>query len=413
MIPPLSHSHIPHPTRQAALCLAPQQAKPLHTIPLYFIKHITSPCATLLRVFLMRVIQPLRRPVAHGCSPSRRDQDKAAGAIDHCATVTLLPCLPRCLSPHPPLSPCISSAPAAAQLPTFSPTWLPRCDADADRRRVFVGVVTLWLFLQEGVRALWKGRRVKIPFGCCLHAETCLKRFCSLPAVLLWTGYTGIQFHVYDACMRGSIQYTSSRSSSSAQSLACGSVAGLAATVFTYPLDIIRTVCAQHEAGAPTAVQQRINHSQSVQCIAFQLFMLCALSCRRSSLQIAARPRRTHHSRTSQSFLTPLTLSEPYSTACLLPSSTTCPAPAPLPPSPRLHAINTPLLQVPLIALQFAANNMFLSLAPPPPPGQRPSHLTALVCGAAAGSSCSALTCDVSAACWVCGGSFSLFASVF
>jgi len=245
----------------------------------------------------------------------------------------------------------------------------------------------------------------------CLHAETCLKRCCSLPAVLLWTGYTGIQFHVYDACMRRSIQYTSSSSSSSARSLACGSVAGLAATVFTYPLDIIRTVCAQHEAGALAAVQQHINHSQSVQCIAFQLFMLCALSCRRSSLQIAARPRHTHHF----SHLTIISHTSHSQRAVFhgLPAALVNNVPCPCPPPPRLHAINTPLLQVPLVALQFAANNMFLSLAPPPPPGQRPSHLTALVCGAAAGSSCSALTRDVSSACWVCGGSFSLFASVF
>jgi len=71
--------------------------------------HHESLCHTSSRI-LMLALQPLRRPVAHGCSPSRRDQDKAAGAIDHCATVTLLPCLPRCLSPHP-LSP-----PASAQL---------------------------------------------------------------------------------------------------------------------------------------------------------------------------------------------------------------------------------------------------------------------------------------------------------
>jgi hypothetical protein len=47
----------------------------------------------------------------------------------------------------------------------------------------------------------------------------------------------------------------------------------------------------------------------------------------------------------------------------------------------------TALLQVPLVALQFAANNVFLSLAPSPPPGQQPSHLSAFVCGGAAGIS--------------------------
>ena len=39
-----------------------------------------------------------------------------------------------------------------------------------------------------------------------------------------------------------------------ASSLACGSIAGFAATVATYPLDIIRTICAHHESGALVAV---------------------------------------------------------------------------------------------------------------------------------------------------------------
>ena len=112
------------------------------------------------------------------------------------------------------------------------------------------------------------------------YVKTYLKRCCSLPAVLLWMGYTGIQFHVYDACMRSSSTYTSS--GSSARSLACGSIAGLAATVFTYPLDIIRTVCAQHEAGVCLCFSHRVGNSlTTVQCIVYLLAMRCALSCRR------------------------------------------------------------------------------------------------------------------------------------
>jgi hypothetical protein len=45
--------------------------------------------------------------------------------------------------------------------------------------------------------------------------------------------------------------------------------------------------------------------------------------------------------------------------------------------------------QVPLIALQFSANNLFLSLAPAPPSGQEAGHVTAFVCGGAAGTSSS------------------------
>lgn len=47
-----------------------------------------------------------------------------------------------------------------------------------------------------------------------------------------------------------------------------------------------------------------------------------------------------------------------------------------------IHAVHS---QVPLIALQFSANNVYLSLAPSPPIGQQPNHLTAFVCGGAAG----------------------------
>ncbi len=80
--------------------------------------------------------------------------------------------------------------------------------------------------------------------GCARILDIC----CSLPGVFLWMGYTGTQFQVYDSCMRGSSSF--SFSAGAAQSLVCGSAAGFAATVATYPLDIIRTVCAQHEAGA-------------------------------------------------------------------------------------------------------------------------------------------------------------------
>jgi hypothetical protein len=64
--------------------------------------------------------------------------------------------------------------------------------------------------------------------------------------------------------------------------------------------------------------------------------------------------------------------------------------PAPLPPPPLpMHLPSTLtrffFLQVPLVALQFAANNLFLSLAPAPLSGQQPSHFTAFLCGGAAG----------------------------
>ncbi len=107
-------------------------------------------------------------------------------------------------------------------------------------------------------------------------------------------------------------------------------------------------------------------------------------------------------------FRAPFTISEPYIKDCPPRSSTTCvaappPSPLPLPPPPPLCACpqwSSFFFQVPLVALQFAANSMFLSLAPLPPPGQHPSHVTAFVCGGAAGSACSDVA--VRGACCVC-----------
>jgi hypothetical protein len=65
--------------------------------------------------------------------------------------------------------------------------------------------------------------------------------------MFLWMGYTGIQFHVYDTCMK---KCGSAAPNSATASLMSGSIAGFAATTTTYPLDIMRTVCAQHRASA-------------------------------------------------------------------------------------------------------------------------------------------------------------------
>lgn len=78
---------------------------------------------------------------------------------------------------------------------------------------------------------------------------------CSLPAVFLWMGYTGIQFHVYESCLRWSSGSQPDASAGSLTSLASGGIAGFAATIATYPLDITRTICAQHEAGAAAALR--------------------------------------------------------------------------------------------------------------------------------------------------------------
>ncbi len=98
--------------------------------------------------------------------------------------------------------------------------------------------------------------------------------FCSFPATFLWMGYTGTQFQVYDACMRwGS-------GDGAAKSLACGSMAGFAATVATYPLDIVRTVCAQHEAGAAAAARYILSHVHPPVYSASHVDLPCpALSC--------------------------------------------------------------------------------------------------------------------------------------
>jgi hypothetical protein len=73
--------------------------------------------------------------------------------------------------------------------------------------------------------------------------------------MFLWMGYTGIQFHVYDTCMN---MHVASATNSASASLACGSLAGFAATVATYPLDIIRTLCAQHAASVFAALDRTV-----------------------------------------------------------------------------------------------------------------------------------------------------------
>jgi hypothetical protein len=95
-----------------------------------------------------------------------------------------------------------------------------------------------------------------VDFGFCARiSSSCLCRtMCSLPAMLLWMGYTGIQFHVYESCLRWSSGSQPHASTASLASLASGGIAGFAATIATYPLDITRTICAQHEAGAVVAV---------------------------------------------------------------------------------------------------------------------------------------------------------------
>lgn len=157
------------------------------------------------------------------------------------------------------------------------------------------------LAVKEGVAALWKG---------------------SLPAMFLWMGYTGIQFHVYDTCMK---KCGSAAPNSATASLMSGSIAGFAATTTTYPLDIMRTVCAQHRATS------RLSIFEAARLLASKRALFQGL-------------------------------------------------PAAL--------VNN----VPLIALQFSANNVYLSLAPAPPIGQEPSHLTAFVCGGAAGVTAKMMT---------------------
>jgi hypothetical protein len=239
---------------------------------------------------------------------------------------------------------------------------------------------------------------------CAQISSSCLCRtLCSLPAMFLWMGYTGIQFHVYESCLRWSSGSQPRASAASLTSLVSGGIAGFAATIATYPLDITRTICAQHEAGAVVviafwgvcAVRFAIAHLPPVQHLSIRHTLRSLVS------QVSAALAPVHPAFFTRGFtesrISRITSCSSQQRPAPPPPHPLPLTPSPSPPSPLLPPPHAPsarfpstltppsFLQVPLVALQFAANNLFLSFAPAPPSGQQPTHFTAFLCGGAAG----------------------------
>ncbi len=100
----------------------------------------------------------------------------------------------------------LESCPRMTRIPAFSGTW---------------SMLTT-VFEEEGIKGLWRGNS---------------------SAIALWAGFDAIQFSMYGTLLRN-LEALGDGNSKSMNRFIAGGISGAAATVITYPLEILRTTFA-------------------------------------------------------------------------------------------------------------------------------------------------------------------------